>query len=627
MGSVRLPGGACGVVVDRDVMIPMRDGVGLAADIYRPAEGDRAVNEPLPVILERTPYDKAGTALSDITLQDRVPLSKPEIAHYFASHGYVVVMQDCRGRYKSEGSFRKYVHEAEDGCDTVEWLAQQSWCDGRVATMGLSYCAHTQSALACLAPSALASQFLDSGGFSSAYHGGIRQGGAFELKQATWAFKHAMLSPETRRNPARRAALEAQDIRAWFRQMPWQRGHSPVSAAPEYEDYLFEQWERGEFSDYWRQLAYFAQGHYETYADVPMVHMSSWYDPYVRTATDNFIGLSRRKRSPVHLIMGPWTHGRRSETHAGEVDFGTEATLDGQLAESYYELRRRWFDYTLKGGSDNPLSRGRVAIFIMGGGSGHRDACGRLEHGGHWRWADDWPLPGTSYRPLYLHESGRLDFEPPEVHTASRSFDYDPLNPVPTVGGAIASGKPVMEAGAFDQCEAARFFGSDGSGRDLCERPDVLSFSTEPLQHDLEVVGPIRVRLWVASDCPDTDFTVKLIDWYSPSEEYPRGFAMNLTDGILRMRYRNSWSHAEMMEPGKEYEIEIEPFPTANLFIRGHRIRVDISSSNYPHFDLNSNTGEPEGRWRSTRVARNTVYCDAIRPSHLILPIAPSQPD
>jgi uncharacterized protein len=618
-----LPPGPYAVVALDGQYVAMRDGITLTADVYLP-RGAGA----WPVLLERTPYDMRGTNHSDMTAADTRPRSKPDIARYFASHGFAVVLQDCRGRYRSGGEFRKYLHEAEDGADTLTWITRQPWCNGRVGTFGLSYGAHVQSALGCLNPPGLASQFLDCGGFSNAHQSGIRRGGAFELKQATWAYKHALLSPRTQGDPVRRKALESQDLHAWFARRPWRRGHSPVSAAPEYEDYLFEQWEHGTFDDYWRQICLYAAGHYDSYADVPMVHLSGWYDPYARTATENFIGLATRKRGPVHLMIGPWTHGRRSESWSGDVDFGSAATFDAVLGCNYFEARRRWFDYTLNGAEDNPFARGRVAIFVMGGGSGHRNAAGRLDHGGYWHWDTAWPLPDTDYRALYLHSEtegrfGRLDFAPPRTPHASRRFRSDPDAPVPTVGGALASGEPIMRAGAFDQRDDARFFGCTGNGLGLECRDDVLAYVTAPLTTDVVIAGPIRVRLWVSSDCVDTDVTVKLIDQYPPSADHPEGFAMNLTDGILRLRYRDSFERPQVMRPGEVYEIVVEAFPTANLFRRGHRIRLDIASSNFPHFDVNPNSGDPEARWQTSRVAENVVHADAARPSHIELPIVP----
>lgn len=609
-----------------DVEVPMRDGIRLATDLYLPLSPDGKPRR-WPCILERTPYDKRATSPSDVTAGCPRPMSKPEIASWFASHGYAMAMQDCRGRYGSPGEFTKYLNEGEDGLETVAWLAAQDWCDSRVLTQGLSYCAHVQTALGSFAPPALFAQFIDSGGFSNAYQGGIRQGGAFELKQATWAYKHALLSPKTLAQPERKAALEAQDIRAWFRRMPWNRGDSPVSPAPEYEDYLFDQWERGDFDDYWKQRALCGELHYDGYADVPMVHMSSWYDPYVRTAIDNYRGLSQRKRGPVYLIMGPWTHGKRSQTYAGDVDFGEQATLEAAFGDSYNELRLRWFRHLLGEEKSDPLARGRVSLFVMGGGKGGRDAHGRLQHGGRWVHADQWPLPGTAVQAWHLHTDALLAPNAPEVEHAALTLVYDPANPVPTLGGAVTSADSVMLPGAFDQREQSRFFGADGSDRDLCEREDVLSFRSQPLEQAIEVVGEISAKLFVSSDCPDTDITIKLIDEYPPTADHPQGFSMNLTDGILRLRYRNSWEQPEPLLPGEVVEVRIHAFATANRFAAGHRIRLDVSSSNYPHFDLNPNTGAPAGGWSESRIARNTLHLDRHHPSQLLLPMVVSAQD
>jgi uncharacterized protein len=609
------------LVVERDVMVPMRDGVRLACDVYRPARDGRAVGEPLPVLLERTPYGKGEVSRSERTAADPTPKSRAEVAAYFVRHGYVVVYQDCRGRYGSEGAFVKYLSDAADGYDTVVWLTHQPWCNGKVGTMGLSYAAHTQGALACLNPPGLAAMFLDSGGFSNAYQSGIRQGGAFELKQATWAFNNAKVSPAVQADPVTSAAFAATDLKGWFTRMPWKRGHSPLQQAPEYEDYLFEQWTHGSFDAYWQQLGIYAQGFYDHYADVPMVHMSSWYDPYPRTATENYLGLKARKRGPVRLILGPWTHGDRSITYAGDVDFGPDATLDGNLAEDYLALRRRWFDRWLKDIDNGVDQEPAVRLFVMGGGSGRRTQQGRLDHGGHWRAAAGWPLPDTRYTNYHLHADGTLSPEPPTAAEASLAYDYDPRHPVPTIGGTISSGAPVMAGGAFDQREEERFFGSRPPYLPVATRPDVLVFQTPPLAEPVEVTGPITVHLWISSTCTDTDFTAKLIDVYPPNEDYPHGFALNISDGILRARYRNSWEHPELMTPGTVYDITIEPFPTSNLFAAGHRIRLDISSSNFPHFDINPNTGHPEGTGQTTRIATNRVYLDQSRPSHIVLPV------
>jgi putative CocE/NonD family hydrolase len=264
-----------------------------------------------------------------------------------------------------------------------------------------------------------------------------------------------------------------------------------------------------------------------------------------------------------------------------------------------------------------------VRLFVMGGGSGRRNADGRLEHGGHWRAETTWPLTRARPTPYYLRAGGALSTTAPDGAAPPFRFRYDPASPVPTIGGTVTSGQPIMVGGAFDQREAPAFFGSRPPYLPLARRQDVLVFASAPLERDLEVTGAVEAQLWIASDCPDTDFTLKLIDVYSPSADYPNGYAMNLTDGILRCRYRNSWQHPSMMRPGEIYRIRIEAFPTSNVFKAGHRIRVDVSSSNYPHFDVNPNTGEPEGRAIRQRIATNRVYVDRTRPSHVVLPVIP----
>lgn len=608
------------------IMVPMRDEVHLATDVYVPARAGAPLEGRWPVILERTPYGRNRPSRSERSLAEpEEAKSRAEVARIFAERGYVVVNQDVRGRYDSEGVYQKYLDDAPDGYDTCAWILEQAWCDGQIGTMGLSYAAHTQGALASAGAPGVAAMFLDSGGFSNAYQGGIRQGGAFELKQATWAYRNGLVSPEVAGDPSRRAAMEAIDVHQWFREMPWQPGASPVALAPDYEAYLFEQWTKGTFDGYWKQPGIFAEGFYEQWPDVPMVHMSSWFDPYPRTATDNYIGLRAQKDGPVRLILGPWTHGDRSLTWAGDVDFGPEATLDGQLATDFWELRVRWFDHWLRG-VDNGVDReAAVRYFVMGGGTGLKNDAGRMDHGGYWSSADDWPIPGTVDTPHYLNEDGSLSPQPPIGEGGRRTYRYDPSNPVPSIGGTITSGAPIMVGGGFDQRERADFFGSTEPYGPLADREDVLVFQTGPLENDIEVTGPLVTRLWISSDSPDTDFTAKLIDVYPANADYPEGFSMNLTDGIIRCRYRNSWESPSLMEPGTIYEVTVEAFPTSNLFKAGHRIRLDVSSSNYPHFDLNFNTGEPEGRATGQRVATNTVWMDSGHPSHMVLPIVRSR--
>lgn len=596
----------------RDVMVTLRDGVRLATDVYLPAQDDG----PFHTILERTPYGKHLASRSELTLGRERPMSRAEVAAAFCSAGYAVVFQDCRGRYGSEGEFTKYLSEAPDGYDTIQWIADQPWCTGKVGTMGLSYAAHTQLAAACLAPPALAGMILDSGGFSNAYRCGIRQGGAFELKQATWAYNRAQEGRACAENPELRAALAAESIIDWFGRMPWSRGNSPIRWEPEYESYLLEQWQNGAFDDYWKALGIYAAGYYDRIPDIPVLLMSSWYDVYVPTTFENLAGLSRGNHRP-ELVMGPWTHGNRTQRIFGDVDFGSAAPFDGNIGESWLQFRIDCFDRWLKGAA--PAKEVPVRLFVMGGGTGKKTEAGFLDHGGRWIEAASWPPPQVCESAFHLHADGTLSADGPAAADGSLTYDFDPRDPVPTIGGALTSGQPVFEGGAFDQREDRRFLGCRTPGLPLSSRPDVLMFETEPLTADITVIGPVELHLWVSSDALDTDFTAKLVDVHPPSVDYPTGFAMNLSDGIFRCRYRHSWEHPEPIRSGEVFEIVIELFATANLFKAGHRIRLDVSSSNFPKFDVNPNTGAPEGKGRAKNIARNTVHFGSGTPSRLLV--------
>ncbi len=611
-----------GMLRYRDVMVPMRDGVRLATDIYVPARGQG----PFPVVLERTPYGKHAPSRAELAVGSERPVPREEIAGEFCQAGYILIYQDCRGRHRSEGTFTKYVAEGPDGYDAIAWIAAQPWCSGKVGTMGLSYAAHTQMAAACLGPPALAGMILDSGGFSNAYRCGIRQGGAFELKQATWAWNYAQDGRTGDGDDLVRGALAAEDVRAWFGRMPWSRGNSPLRWDPDYENVLLDQWRHGVFDDYWKKVGLYAAGYYRDIPDVPVVLMSSWYDVYVPTTFENYAGLRGRTREP-QVVMGPWTHGNRTKTVFGDVDFGPRATFDGNVAATWTAFRIACFDRWLKGGQGRPGDQEgpAVRLFLMGGGSGRRTADGHLDHGGCWIAASAWPLPAARPTDFHLHRSGALSTDRPGEADGGLTYDFDPRDPVPTIGGALTSGRPVFEGGAYDQREDPRFFGCTAAGLPLSSRQDVLMFETDPLAEDVAVVGPVAVELWVSSDAPDTDFTAKLIDVHPPSADYPTGFAMNLSDGIFRCRYRQSWEEPRMNEPGEIFRIGIELFATANLFKAGHRIRLDIASSNFPKFDVNPNTGAPEGVGGAFNVARNTVHMSARHPSKIVLPlVAPS---
>jgi hypothetical protein len=625
MGSLKEKvGGTIEIQVLEDVMVPMRDGIRLATDCYLPVGMQGRGLHRAPVILERTPYDKSGISRSEVSLARPEAATRPEIARRLAQHGYAVVMQDCRGRNNSEGVFRKYLDDAHDGYDTMAWLVRQPWSNGSIGTMGFSYGAHTQCAMATQTPPGLACMYIDSGGFSNAYHGGIRRDGAFEMKQVTWAMKHALKSAERSGDLERVQTLSAQDLHDWFRRLPWARGRSPLSASPEFEDYLFEQWQHGVFSDYWKQPGLYNEGFYDRFPDVPTAIVGSWLDPYVLSCLTNYGALSARRRSTVTLLMGPWTHGKRSATHAGDIDFGPQATLDGNIAVDYLQMRLDWFGRWLKG--ETPVAEEhRVRVFLMGGGDGARNEDGRLNHGGRWIQSDHWPCANVSEQVLrlaWLDGRGHLS-EIAQTEGTHKEYRYDPRDPVPTIGGALTSGEPIMHGGMFDQRVTPDIFvvKQDPSSSRLAERPDVLVFEGDTLTADLAIVGAVEVDLFVSSDCPDTDFTVKLVDLHPPTPDYPEGYALNITDGILRMRYRDGWDREVMMRPDVVYPITVRMLATANLFKAGHRLRIDISSSNFPQFDINPNTGEPEGDWQNTRVATNRVHMGGLHLSKVRFPV------
>lgn len=618
------------VVVIENVMVPMRDAVRLAADIYRPARGETPISHPLPVILERTPYGKA-----QVDMRER--------CRYFAQRGYVFVSQDCRGCHASEGELHFLAQEPDDGYDTVEWIARQPWCNGKVGTMGTSYMSWTQSALATQNPSHLACMFPNMGG-SNAYTSSVRQGGAMELRFIAWAFWHAALNTnkKLKHSPYVDKALNSADFRQWLSRWPIKRGQTQLKVAPNYERWAFDLLTNADYNDFWKQPGFAIEEYWDQHADVPMYFSGGWYDSYTRATLDNYVGLSQRKKSHIRVIMGPWTHGTRTPelSYAGDVDFGPDAALG-----SFDELHLRWFDRWLKGISNGVDREPLVRIFVMGGGHGRRTREGRVFHGGRWRWEKEWPLARTRYTRFYIHGDGTLSTDPPEEPSSFTTYDFDPKDPVPTIGANISSlatlrplppditdptllpqalrVEQIVTAGAFDQREGTQFFGCKPPYLPLGSRHDVLVFQTEALEHDIEVTGPIQVKLWVSSSAPDTDFTAKLIDVYPPSEDYPEGYDMNLTDSIMRARYRNSWEKPELLKPGEIAELTIVLYPTSNLFQSGHRIRMDVSSSNFPRFDVNPNTGEHPVFSRRTQVAENTVYHDAHHPSHILLPVIP----
>lgn len=612
-----------------DIMVPMRDEVRLATDVYFPAvpdSPDKRIHEARPVILIRTPYDKTGAA---------------DTGEYFARRGYVVVVQDCRGRYRSEGTFVFLTQEAEDGYDCVEWAGAQPWSTGQVGMMGTSYLGWTQSAAAVMNPPHLSTMVINQAG-ASAYSSSVRHNGAIELRFLAWAFMGAATGTEAIADGHVRAALESVRASEWLDTLPWREGQTPLAHAPSYEKWALELYRNGDYGEYWEHPGFNFEKHWGNHADVPTLFSGAWYDSYTRATIENYVGLSERLSSPVHLLLGPWTHGSTTvdQTFSGNIEYGERAPVADNLARDFNHLHLRWFDRWLKEMDNGVDAGGPVNIFVMGGEPEYRTRDGRLYRGGHWQQEVEFPLQRAANTPYYLSGDGGLSTEKSGTAPESTSFQFDPRDPVPTVGGNMSSlsevypvppeiaGKisyewrwgSIVTVGGQDQKEPAS---SKRAGQPINARADVVSFQTPPLSAELEVIGPLTAVLYVSSSALDTDFTVKLVDVVPPVPGFPEGFELNISDSIFRCRYRNSFSAPEMMEPGAVYRIEIPMYGTGTIFGAGHRIRVDISSSNYPRFDVNPNTGEPPGRHTHKVTALNTIYHSAEYASHIVLPVVP----
>ncbi|MEX2581015.1 MAG: CocE/NonD family hydrolase [Verrucomicrobiales bacterium] len=607
--SAREPGSD--VVARTNTMVAMRDGVELATDLYLPAKGDTPKEGRYPVILSRTPYNKDG---------------QRSYGEYYAARGYVFVAQDTRGRWNSEGIWRMLVDDGPDGQDTADWIAAQEWSDGQIGMIGVSYFGGTQHALAT-AGSPHLKTVIPADAMSNMGHQSMRNGGAFELRFWNWILINAARGNRHAEDPGKVEALEtmSENRGHYLRHLPLRRGTTPLRLAPEYEEWLVGAMENGANNDYWRQNNLI--DHPGDYQDIPVYLVGGWYDSWAGNTTANYRVLSRAIQKPVYMIMGPWIHNGPHGHQHGQVSFGKEAAIPDHRA-----WRLEWYDHWLKGidnkvGKEAPFAT-PVRIFVMGTGDGSKTEKGLLQHGGYWRDENDWPLERAEIVPYYLHEDGTLSASAPEAADASTTYLYDPADPVPSIGGQTSSGNDLMLSGAYDQRggEHMETLVHHDLGREpvpLSARRDVLVFQSEPLEEDLEVTGELEVKLWASSSAVDTDFTAKLIDVYPPSEDWPDGFDLMLGDGIVRARFRDSLEEEKLMEPGEVYPFTIKLYPTSNVFKKGHRIRVDISSSNYPRFDLNPNTGEPLNDHRRVATAENTLYHDRERPSRILLPVVP----
>lgn len=572
--------------VDKNVMVPMRDGVALATDVYRPAG-----TGTLPAIVQRTPYDKEFSALRNYAFE----------VMRAVQGGYACVVQDTRGRYQSQGEFDPFLDDGADGADTIAWVAAQPWCSGAVGMAGGSYFGATQWRAASERPDALKAvvPYVTAADY---HEGWAYQGGAFELGfNLNWTLAFLAMGEVVRRLGAGRdAAREFQalvaavdDNDALYRRRPLTEVPLVAQLAPYYLEWL----EHPDYDDYWRKVAPKERHGQMT---VPALNIGGWYDLFLGGTIANYVGMKRHGATPAarrpRLVIGPWAHGDSFGWFAGR----SYGFLSNYVALDPTALHLRWFDHHLKGIANGADADPPVVIFVMG-----IDA---------WRDEQDWPLPDTSYTRYYLHSEGHAnttvgDGALSTAHPDGEPHDtylYDPRNPVPTLGGAtfLPGLFVAANAGPVDQ-------------RPIDGRADVLTYTTAPLERDVEVTGPIELVLFASSSASDTDFTGKLVD------VHPDGRAEILTDGILRTRYRDSLSQPRSLEAGRVYELRIDLWATANVFRAGHRIRLDVSSSNFPRFDANTNTGgtiASEGPEDSVE-AVNRVYHNRSHPSHLVLPI------
>jgi uncharacterized protein len=561
------------VTIERDVPVKMRDGITLHADIYRPkADGQ------FPTLLQRTPYDKRNG--TDFGLRA-------------AAAGYVAIVQDVRGRYSSEGEWYPFKNESKDGYDSVEWAAALPYSNGRVGMWGGSYVGATQMLAAIAHPPHLAG--ICPVVTASNYHDGwTYQGGAFEQWfDGSWT---SGLAQDTMNRLVQKntnamkgvLTLPLSDY-SLFSLPNVAASTSIASLAPYFADWLAHP----DYDGYWKQLSI-----EERYADitVPALNIAAWYDIFQGGSLRNYVGIkahgASEARKGQHLLVIIGGHAGSGQK-IGDVDFGPAAA---EFNEG--DIILRWYDYLFKGVQNEFANDKPVRIFVMGANQ--------------WRDEDDWPLSRARKTKYFLHSAGKANSlrgdgtlssvsprsEPPDHLT------YDPGNPVPTVGGPLCCDGEHLAPGPRDQ-------------RSIEGRPDVLIYSTPAFPRDTEVTGQITAELYVKSSAVDTDFTAKLVD------VAPDGFAQNLTEGILRARYRESQEKPTLMVSGQVYKLAIDLWSTSNVFRAGHSLRLEISSSNFPRFDRNLNTGEAANFARNFISATNTIYHDRERPSALILPIVP----
>jgi putative CocE/NonD family hydrolase len=559
------------IVLENRVPIPMRDGVVLYADVYRPTGNGRH-----PVLVSRTPYST-----------ERFP-SAYDAGVYFSRRGYVYVFQDVRGRHESDGRWEPFRDDERDGYDTIEWAAKQPWSDGKVGMQGGSYLGQNQWRAAQAKPPSLVTIF-PSVASTSIYHDWITLNGAWRL---SFNFGWGPVRQESRimQNPGPHTVegLHAIHYDEVQRHLPLNSMQQLVGRrAKFYDDWLANP----DYNAYWKPLN--VEEMFEKIS-IPVHTFGGWFDIFSQGTLRGYVGMSQkgpteRVRRGSNIVIGAWGHGSSQKT--GDIDFGPDAHVN-ELA-----LQLRWYDYWLKGIDNGLAGEPPVKLFVMG----------RNE----WVLENEYPLARTDYRPFYFTSGGnangdrgdgRLTWTKPAA-SASDRFRYDPNDPVPSVGGNNCCGTPTP-AGPRDQ-------------RPIESRRDVLIYTSEPLEQELEVTGPVKVVLYASSDAVDTDFVAKLVD------VHPDGASYNMAEGVVRARYRESLSAPAPLTPGTVYRFEIDLVGTSVAFLKGHRIRVHVASSHFPQFDRNPNTGASFATTKEVRVAEQTVFHDAERPSHIVLPVIP----
>ncbi len=555
------------VQIERQVPIPMRDGTILRADVYRPAAEGR-----FPVLLERVGYE----------LGARVGGYGP----YYAQRGFVVVGQNVRGAFASEGELVPFRDDSagthQDGYDTVEWAAAQPWSNGNVGMVDGSYSGFTQYAVAPTRPPHLRALSPREGG-GDLYNDWVFRAGANQLSfTRSWTMQtsRSWLSHPTAaaRYPGAHERLEqalSGGLDQWFAQLP-------LNECPPLQDLPLVSWyfdhlghpDDGPFWDTLRMGTRYDE------VDVPMLHIGGWFDFFLGGTLRMFQGVQAHARTEAarraqRLVVGPWAHGPdTNQSLAGELDFGPEAMFDIRAQ------RVRWYDYWLKGEANGIMDGPPVRAFLMGAN--------------RWLELDSWPPVGVTYRPAYFHR-GSLSFEVPDTSEPPDEFEYDPRQPVPSL-------IVYPQLGPTDH-------------RPMEDR--VLTYTSDVLDADLAIAGPVTAVLYASSSAPDTDWVVRLCD------VWPDGRSMSVCDGILRGRYRESLTSPTLLTPGEVYGFEIDLWSTAQVFKAGHRVRVHVTSSDFPRYDRNLNTGGPFGTESHSNVAVNTIFHDAARPTHLVLPMLP----